>query len=155
MKPIFRKVLIYILFFVLYMLPSIMFKADKAFYSSLNNNFVPVLLFIIVWSIIFILVSYINTHYLFNITKYNRKDVIVYFVIASINYIFIYLFPLVFFEVKSLTLGYIVTLLTTVTYILLAMQSLLLNKKKSLIFLVPITWTIFASIYSIILFLSN
>ena len=72
-----------------------------------------------------------------------------------INYVFIFLFPLGFFVLENLFLGYIFTLLTCVTAILLSMQVLLLNKKISLLYIPYILWTVFATVYSIMLYLKN
>ncbi len=150
-----KNILFFLLGLFVYFLPSLVFRTDTNFYKGLKGAFIPNIVFIIVWGIIFIILSFINT-YLFSSRKdYNKKEFRTYFIIMFINYVFIFLFPLGFFVLENLFLGYIFTLLTCVTAILLSMQVLLLNKKISLLYIPYILWTIFATIYSIMLYLKN
>lgn len=150
-----KKILFYLLSLFVYFLPSFIFRGDNEFYESLKGQFVPGIVFIIVWTVIYLILAFINT-YLFNNRKsYNKKDFRTYFILMFVNYVFNFLFSLSFFGFNNLFFGYIFTLLTCVTAILLSMQVLLLNKKISLLYLPYILWTIFATIYSILLYLKN
>lgn len=155
MRKFLKPVIIFGIFLFVYFLPSLIFRQDNEFYKSLNNNFVPPFVFIIVWILIFVLLSFISTYYYLNKDKYDRKEFIHYFILVAINYVFIFLFPLTFFVMKNLFLGYMTTLLTCVSGVFLVMQSLLLNKKITLLFIPYLLWTTFASVYSIILYLQN
>lgn len=155
MKKFLKPIIIFGIFLFIYFLPSLIFRQDNEFYKSLNNNFVPPFVFIIVWILIFVLISIINTYYYLNKKLYDKKEFKHYFILVAINYVFIFLFPLTFFVMKNLFLGYMTTLLTCVSAIFLTMQSLLLNKKITLLFIPYILWTSFASVYSIILYLQN
>lgn len=155
MKKFFKNALIFGIFLFVYFLPSLIFRQDNEFYKKLNNNFVPPIVFVIVWIVIFVLLSFVNTYYLVNKDKYDYKELRSYFILIFINYIFVFLFPLVFFVMHNLFLGYITTLLTFVTAIFVSMQSLVLNKKLTLLFIPYLLWTCFASVYSIILYLQN
>jgi tryptophan-rich sensory protein len=150
-----KKILFFLLGLFVYFLPSLLFRSDTKFYESLKGTFIPNIVFIIVWAIIFIILSFINTYLFSNKESYNKKEFRTYFILMFINYVFIFLFPLGFFVLENLFLGYIFTLLTCVTAILLSMQVLLLNKKISLLYIPYILWTIFATVYSIMLYLKN
>jgi tryptophan-rich sensory protein len=150
-----KKILFFLLGLFVYFLPSLLFRSDTKFYESLKGTFIPNIVFIIVWAIIFIILSFINTYLFSNKESYNKKEFRTYFILMFINYVFIFLFPLGFFILENLFLGYILTLLTCVTAILLSMQVLLLNKKISLLYIPYILWTVFATVYSIMLYLKN
>lgn len=150
-----KKILFFLLGLFVYFLPSLLFRSDTKFYESLKGTFIPNIVFIIIWTIIFIILSFINTYLFSNKESYNKKEFRTYFILMFINYVFIFLFPLGFFVLENLFLGYIFTLLTCVTAILLSMQVLLLNKKISLLYIPYILWTVFATVYSIMLYLKN
>lgn len=150
-----KKILFFLLGLFVYFLPSLLFRSDTKFYESLKGTFIPNIVFIIIWTIIFIILSFINTYLFSNKESYNKKEFRTYFILMFINYVFIFLFPLGFFILENLFLGYIFTLLTCVTAILLSMQVLLLNKKISLLYIPYILWTVFATVYSIMLYLKN
>ena len=150
-----KKILFFLLGLFVYFLPSLLFRSDTKFYESLKGTFIPNIVFIIIWTIIFIILSFINTYLFSNKESYNKKEFRTYFILMFINYVFIFLFPLGFFVLENLFLGYIFTLLTCVTAILLSMQVLLLNKKISLLYIPYILWTVFATGYSIMLYLKN
>ena len=150
-----KNILFFILGLFVYFLPSIVFRTDTNNYNNLKGAFVPNIVFILVWAVLFAILSFINTFLFSNRKDYNKKEFRTYFIIMFINYIFIFLFPLGFFVLENLFLGYIFTLLTCVTAILLSMQVLLLNKKITLLYIPYILWTTFATIYSIILYLKN
>lgn len=155
MSKKFKNILFFILGLFVYFLPSIVFRTKTTFYKSLKGAFVPNIVFIIVWAILFVILSFVNTYLFSNRKNYNKKEFRTYFILMFINYVFIFLFPLGFFVFESLFLGYIFTLLTCVTAILLSMQVLLLNKKIPLLYIPYILWTTFATIYSIMLYLKN
>lgn len=150
-----KKILFFLLGLFIYFLPSLLFRSDTKFYESLKGTFIPNIVFIIIWAIIFIILSFINTYLFSNKESYNKKEFRTYFILMFINYVFIFLFPIGFFVLENLFLGYIFTLLTCVTAILLSMQVLLLNKKISLLYIPYILWTVFATVYSIMLYLKN
>lgn len=150
-----KNILFFLLGLFVYFLPSFVFKTNTDFYNNLKGSFLPNIVFIIVWIIIFTILSFINTKLFSNRKKYNKKDFKTYFIIMFINYVFIFLFPLGFFVLENLFLGYVFTLLTCVTSILLSMQVLLLNKKITVLYIPYILWTTFATIYSIMLYLKN
>ena len=150
-----KKILFFLLGLFVYFLPSLLFRSDTKFYESLKGTFIPNIVFIIIWVIIFIILSFINTYLFSNKESYNKKEFRTYFILMFVNYVFIFLFPLGFFILENLFLGYIFTLLTCVTAILLSMQVLLLNKKISLLYIPYILWTVFATVYSIMLYLKN
>ncbi|MBQ4570646.1 MAG: tryptophan-rich sensory protein [Bacilli bacterium] len=155
MNKTLKNILFFLLGLFVYFLPSILFRSDTSFYKSLEGTFIPNVVFIIVWAILFAILSFINTYLFSNRKTYNKKDFRKYFILMFINYVFIFLFPLGFFVLENLFLGYLFTLFTCVTAILLSMQVLLLNKRITLLYIPYILWTTFATIYSIMLYLKN
>ncbi len=155
MKLNFKKILFFALFLIVYFLPSFIFRQDNEYYNSLEGNFVPPIVFIIAWTIIFLCLAFVNTYYLYYRNNFDKKEVKHYFVLTFINYIFIFLFPLAFFVMHNLFFSYIVTLLACMTAILMAMQSLLLKKKLTYFYIPYLLWTTFATVYSIMLYLQN
>lgn len=155
MKLKLKNVITFLLLIFIYSIPSLLFRPDNGYYNSLNKAFVSPLVFMIAWSIIFVLLAFINTNYLLNKDDYDQKEVKIYLCLSVINYIFLFLFPLTFFEIKSLGLSFVSTILAASSFILLGMQSLLLSKTKSIVYIPIILWSAFASVYSIILYLAN
>ena len=155
MNKTLKNILFFLLGLFVYFLPSILFKSDTSFYKSLEGTFIPNVVFIIVWTILFAILSFINTYLFSNRKSYDKKEFRTYFILMFINYVFIFLFSLGFFVLENLFLGYLFTLFTCVTAILLSMQVLLLNKRITLLYIPYILWTTFATIYSILLYLKN
>lgn len=155
MKFNLKRIITFVLVLIIYFLPSFIFRQDNEYYTNLKGNFIPPIIFVIAWLIIFLCLAFVNSYYWYYRNDFNQKEVNHYFILTIINYILIFLFPLVFFIMHNLFLSYIVTLLTCMTSILLSMQSLLLKKKLTFYFLPYILWTIFATIYSIMLYLQN
>ncbi|MBE6130523.1 MAG: tryptophan-rich sensory protein [Erysipelotrichaceae bacterium] len=155
MNKTLKNILFFLLGLFVYFLPSILFRSDNGFYKSLEGTFIPNIVFIIVWTILFAILSFINTYLFSNRKTYDKKEFRTYFILMFINYVFIFLFPLGFFVLENLFLGYLFTLFTCVTAILLSMQVLLLNKRITLLYIPYILWTTFATIYSIMLYLKN
>ena len=66
-----KKILFFLLGLFIYFLPSLLFRSDTKFYESLKGTFIPNIVFIIVWAIIFIILSFINTYLFSNKESYN------------------------------------------------------------------------------------
>ena len=69
-----KNILFFILGLFVYFLPSILFRSDTSFYKSLEGTFIPNVVFIIVWAILFAILSFINTYLFSNRKTYNKKD---------------------------------------------------------------------------------
>lgn len=140
---------------LLYIVPGFIFKIDQDYYNSLKGPHLPSIVFIIVWSIIYILMSLFNAYYITLYKKDKNKDLWRLFLFVLINYIFNILYIPFFFILKDLFLSYIICLFIFVTIIFVALESLVFNKKITLLTIPYIIWSAFASVLSILFYLQN
>lgn len=146
MKKIFK--------FLIFLLPwflSSLFMKNVNFYKSLNLPFFapPPILFAIVWPILYLLIAIS----IYKISKIGFSEKYKYFLIA--NYIFNQSFTFLFFNLKSIILGTLSSILSLITAIFLFLETKKSNKKTSYLLIPYLIWLIFASILSIsILFLN-
>jgi tryptophan-rich sensory protein len=137
------------------MLPNIFFKIDKEFYYSLEGPHLPPIVFIIVWTVIYILMSIFNAYYI-NLYKEKRNNSLIkMFVFIGINYIANILYVPLFFMIQNLFLSFVVCLIVLITICLIALESLIYNKKITLITLPYIIWSIVGTILAILFYLQN
>lgn len=155
MKLNWKKILVFGVILFLYYLPSIIFPPIPEYYQSLSGPKLPNISFIIAWTIIYITMSIFTTHYLFLDKEKVNADVKRIYVFLVINYIAqaVYL-PLMFY-VKNLFFAYISVLITLVTILIIALESLIVNKKITLLTLPYILWSVIASVISILVYLQN
>lgn len=151
----FKRILIFLFVLFLFFLPTLIFKTDLEFYNSLQGPKLPSIVFPIIWSIIDICASIFFVLHFENRKSYNKKDYFRMFFFFVVTYICYFLFPYFFFVKKDLFFGYIFTLLNFLFITLTMLESLLLNKKYSLLLLPYVIWTIIATILSILLYLKN
>ena len=146
MKKIFK-----FLFFLLPWSLSSLFMRNVNFYKSLNLPFFapPPILFAIVWPILYLLIAIS----IYKINKIGFSKEYKYFLIT--NYIFNQSFTFLFFNLKSIILGTLSSILSLITAIFLFLETKKSNKKTSYLLIPYLIWLIFASILSIsILFLN-
>ena len=98
---------------------------------------------------IVLLISYVNKH------KVNKKELqlLVFFLI--VNYIVSGSFTYVFFTAHNLFASYIITLATFLTIVLVSLETLLINKKLTLLTIPYVIWSIIASVFAILIYLQN
>lgn len=150
-----KRIFSFLLLLGLYFLPSIIFRTNTDFYNNLNGPKLPSIVFPIVWTILYILLS---IHIIINFEnrkKYSKSDFLRWFTFLIINYVISSSFSYFFFVKQSLFLGYVVTLFTLLSITLTCIESLLLCKKSSILLLPYILWGIIASIFGILLYLNN
>jgi tryptophan-rich sensory protein len=63
MSSKFKKILFFVINLFLYFVPSLIFRGDNGYYKTLNKAFVPPIVFMIVWPILFIILSGVNTYF--------------------------------------------------------------------------------------------
>lgn len=152
----FRNIITFLSFLILYFLPSILFPIDKEFYEGLKGFKLPPIVFGIVWTLIYICLSFFITYHIYKdksgTEKESYKRLIAFLIL---NYLFMFLYTLVFFKFHNLFLGYIMCLFTFLTILLSMMEAALIEKKSSLLLLPYVLWSLFASVLSIILYLQN
>jgi tryptophan-rich sensory protein len=95
-----KNIIYFVCPLLLYILPNLFFKIDKEYYYSLNGPHLPPLVFIIVWSIIYVLMSVLIAYYIDLYIKTKDKSLIKLFVFIGINYIFNILYVPTFFMFK-------------------------------------------------------
>lgn len=149
------SILCFVLSLLFYMLPNIFFKIDKEFYYSLEGPHLPPIVFIIVWTVIYILMSVFNAYYI-NLYKEKRNNSLIkMFVFIGINYVANILYVPLFFMLQNLFLGFVVCLVVLITICLIALESLIYNKKITLITLPYIIWSIVGTVLAILFYLQN
>ncbi len=151
----FKRVLLFLFILFLFFLPALIFKTDAAFYNSLNGPKIPQVIFPIVWTIIDICASIFLVIHLEKRKEYHKKDFLRMMIFFMITYVCYFLFPYFFFVKNNLFLSYIFTLFNFLFITLTMLESLLLNKKASLLLLPYVIWTIIATVLSILLYLNN
>lgn len=150
-----RKVLYFLVPLLLYILPSFFFKIDKEYYYSLNGPHLPPVVFIVVWSIIYILMSILIAYYIDLYVTTKDNSLIKLFVFIGINYVFNIMYVPLFFMFKELFLSFVTCLVIFITICLISLESLTKSKKITYLTLPYIVWSIIACIFSILFYLQN
>lgn len=151
----FKRIFLFLVILFMFFLPTIVFKTDLPFYNSLKGPKLPSIVFPIVWSIIDVCASVFLVYHIEHKNQYQKKDFFRMMFFFILTYICYFLFPYFFFVKHSLFWGYIFTLLSFLFVTLTLLESLLLNKKVSLLLLPYVIWTIIATVLSILLYLNN
>ncbi|MDE6047600.1 MAG: tryptophan-rich sensory protein [Anaeroplasmataceae bacterium] len=144
--------IVFVVCLLLYFLPALLFKADPAYYKSLNlpNYAPPAILFAIAWPILYVIFS---MYLAIKITNRDlSKEMIVYFII---NYVISFFFNKVFFIEHNLFLTFAVTFCCFLSGLFLFISSFKKSKKEFFIFLPYLLWTLFASILMAHIYLIN
>lgn len=157
MKKLLPKIILFLFILLIYFLPSLIFKTDTEYYNSLNGVKLPVIVFPIVWSFIYVcmsiyvvlLINYVNNN------KVNNKELRLLVLFLVLNYIISGSFTYVFFTAHNLFLSYIITLVTFLTIVIVSLQTLLINKKLTLLTIPYVIWSIIASVFAILIYLQN
>ena len=63
MKKLLPKIVLFLFILLIYFLPSFIFKTDTEYYNSLNGVKLPVIVFPIVWTLIYIYVCLFTLFY--------------------------------------------------------------------------------------------
>lgn len=155
MKKHWPKLVFFVIVLLLYFLPSILFPVDNAYYLALNGPHLPAWLFVLMWIIIYITSSIFVTYYVFYPKENRNQETKRILIFLIINYILQALYTPVFFTLHNLFFSYIIVLFTFITIVIIALESLLVNKKITLLTLPYIVWSALASVISILIYLQN
>lgn len=147
-----------ILLFIALLLPwfiSTLFNYNTSFYNQLKLPFFapPNILFIIVWTIIYILITYVN-YKIFSEYGFNR-DTKEYSIILIVNYILNQLFIIIFFIFNNLFLSFTVTISIFIASLWLYYETQKLYKEVSKYLYPYIIWSLFATILSLVIYFIN
>ncbi len=155
MKRNWPKIVFFGLTLFLYFLPAIIFPPVQDYYQSLNGPKLPAWSFMVAWTIIYVCMGFFSTYYVFLPKEKRNAEVKRIIVFLAINYVAQALYLPLFFYVKDLFWSYITVLVTFVTILIIALESLLVNKKVTLLTLPYVLWSIIASVISILIYLQN
>ncbi|MEG2457633.1 MAG: tryptophan-rich sensory protein [Bacilli bacterium] len=149
-----KKILKYLICLIPWFLGGILFRFNKEFYSqlSLPSFVLPGYIISIIWSIIFILVALS----IYNVSKENKilknND---YLYILLTFYLSVELFPLMFFTLRSVLLGFIMSLIAFISLIFLIIETKEI-KKSAIYYLIPVLlFNIYALITSFVVLITN
>lgn len=149
-----KKVLLFLIYFLPWLLSGLIFKYDANYYEMLNipSIALPSKVISIIWVIIYILIA-------ISIYKVNKEKNIFkesdYFYVLITNYIANQLFLYVFFNLKSPFFGFVITSVTFISTIFLFLESRKLNKKASC-YLIPYgIYGFYALILSLLVYIMN
>ena len=148
----FKEILLMILILFLYFLPFLIFGIDLEFYKSLKKINVPPLVFSIVWTIIYLCMTFFIYWHLKLKNTHKRKQFWIYLVL---NYLIESSYLPVFFVGHNLFLGFVVCLLTFITIVFVTMEAFII-KKESVLLLIPyLLWSAFASVLAMLIYIWN
>jgi tryptophan-rich sensory protein len=148
----FKEILLMIGILILYFLPFLIFGIDIEFYNSLKKINIPPIVFSIVWTLIYICMSFFIFWHLKIKKEHKRKNFWIYLVL---NYLIESSYLPVFFVGHNLFLGFVVCLLTFLTITLVAMETFVI-KKESVYLLIPyLLWSAFASVLAMLIYIWN
>ena len=155
MKKHWPKLVFFVIVLLLYFLPSLLFPVDVEYYKSLNGPHLPPWMFMVMWITIYITMSIFVTYYSFYPKEKRNAETKRIKIFLIVNYILQALYTPVFFKWHNLFLSYVLVLFTFITILIIELESLLVNKKVTLLTLPYIIWSALASVISILIYLQN
>lgn len=126
------------------------FTFNSNFYKDLNKPFnIPQIIFPIIWSILFILMSI--SYYIISIKNNSLTSKILYFTQLIVNAFW----PLIFFGFKKYFFGFIWILLLILLVILMIINFYKIDKKAGLLQIFYLLWLIFAGYLNYMIYYLN
>ena len=148
-----KKLIIFIVSFIIWIIPSIFIK-DYSFYNELNLPFfaLPKWAFPIIWTILYILIS-ISISIIYNM--YQPKYIKDYSKSLISNYIFNELFTYILFVFKNLFFSFVIALSNLITSLFLYYETKSLDENASKFLLPYVYFNVFATILSLTIYFIN
>ena len=145
-----KNLLLFFLFFFIYIIPYFFISRDLEFYKSLNKINIPSIVFSVVWTILYSLLSIflINTYQ----DLLNKKRLLIY---LMLNYFSNILYVLFFFQFKLLFLPFVMCSISFISILFVWMETILFSKKLSYLIMPNVLWSLFACVLSGYVFLFN
>ncbi len=152
MKINFKKLIFYIIITFVIGNLFVWFVMNQDFYNSLENPFnVPSIIFPIVWSILYFMMS-ISAYIVSESDNYNNKDeLILYYIQLVVNS----LWTLLFFGFKLYFISFIWTLLLISLVAVMIYRFYKINKVAGYLNILYILWLLFASYLNFSIMLLN
>ncbi len=146
----FQNILLFFLFLAIYIVPYFFISRDLEFYNSINKINIPSIVFSVVWTILYSLLSI----FLINIYNdlLNKKRLLFYLVI---NYLSNILYVLFFFQFKLLFWPFVMCCTSFLSILFVWMEAVLFSKKLSYLIIPNVIWSLFACVLSGYVFLFN
>lgn len=149
-----KKIITFILIAIPWFISGFLIKSDPRFYQSLKlPSFAPPpIIFGIVWTILYLLISYSIFLIIKEFKKDNLKD---YFIYLIINYVSNQLFTFFFFKLQNIFLAFVDTIVILLSSLFLYYETKSLNRKSAK-FLIPyLIWNLFATILILSIYFMN
>lgn len=149
-----KNIIHFFMVFIPLLISGFIYKFDPLFYDNLNKPWftLPKYMFSIIWIILFIIIS-------ISVVKCINKTNIIkdrdYFYTLLSNYISIYAYIIMFFNLKSPIFGFIMCIATFISAVFLFKETKRIINKSSFILIPYILWSIYAGILSGFIFFMN
>ncbi len=149
-----KKIIYFISILLLWLLSSLIFKYDPVYYELLNTPsfIINPTLNSLIWIVIYFLIT---TSILVVKSKRNIIGNNDYFFILIINYLANMVFPLMFFNLKSPFLGFIINIIILISTFYLLIESKKIDKRSFYILIPYFIYTIYLFIISLCIWLMN
>lgn len=149
-----KKTIYFILILLLWLLSSLIFKYDPLYYELLNTPpfVISPTLNSLIWIVIYFLIT---TSIIIVKSKRNIIGNNDYFFILIINYLANMVFPLMFFNLKSPFLGFIINIIILISTFYLLIESKKIDKRSFYILIPYFIYTIYLFIISLSIWLMN
>ena len=151
----FKKIIFFIGVLAIFMIPGFIFARNTDFYNEINKPvFAPKgIVFSVVWVFLYVIQAYYITKIFFDYkdTKEGKKLLI----LLALNAIINILYTPVFFALKSIFGGFVISLLLFITNLLIIYKSKQMLVKEWYLEIPYVLWSIFALILSISIYLMN
>lgn len=141
-----KNLIIYIILFIPFIIISVFYKYDPVYYESLIKPFftLPNILFNLIWLANYLLITY-SVHEIFKRNNLLRN--LDYTYVLLFNYLSIFTFLLMFFNLKSPFFGFIMSIIVLISSVLLYRETKKIKQNVSF-YLIPY---LIMNVYSVIL----
>lgn len=149
-----KKVLFFIGVLLIFMIPGFIFGMQTDFYKEINKPVFapPGIVFSIVWTGLYTIQAYYITKIFYDYKTEDGKKLLTLLIINGVVNI---IYMPVFFMLKSLFGGFIITLIVMVTLVLIVFKSKMMKVKEWYLQIPYLLWSIFAIILSISIYILN
>lgn len=150
-----KKIIFFIVTLLIFIVPGFIFGMQTDFYKEINKPVFapPGIVFSIVWTGLYTIQAYYIIKIFFDYKKTSEGKTIFWLLI--INGIANILYMPIFFILKSLFGGFIITLILVVTLVLIIYKSKISNVKEWYLEIPYLLWSMFALVLSISIYLMN
>lgn len=143
MKKCLQIIILSVFFFILYFIPARIAPFDQIWFDTLSKPIFtpPQIVFPIVWTILFVLISVSAVLTILSKTTEKRF----YMILLILNYLFIQMYSYIQFELKDTPLAFVDVILVLITSFMLFISGCKINKKASYLLIPVLIWVIFVS----------